>query len=340
MTSTFTTNKYIEKPGNNDYINNWNVPLNSDMDVLDAALGSAFAVSTINTDVYLTILEARNQRIVIQGALTANVSILIPFVSGSVTTAIGGMWIVDNQTTGAFTVTVKTVVAGSTGVTVGANNRAIVYSDGTNCKYAEDARVVFPQDLATSSTTAQFASLGVGVAPTGVSGQLKTAGQIISGGAIGVTGTITASGAITTASNLSVTGTSAVTGAATFGSTVTATGALVTNGNFNAGGNIVAGGNVTAFSDERLKENIKPIENALVRVSNLVGVQYTRKDSGEQQIGLIAQDVQKEFPEVVMQGDEYLSVAYGNLVSALIEAIKELNQKVGALEAAVHGKAQ
>jgi len=39
MVSTFTTNKYIEKPGNNDYINNWNVPLNSDMDVLDAAFG-------------------------------------------------------------------------------------------------------------------------------------------------------------------------------------------------------------------------------------------------------------------------------------------------------------
>ena len=41
-----------------------------------------------------------------------------------------------------------------------------------------------------------------------------------------------------------------------------------------------------------------------------------------------------------MLGDEYLSVAYGNLVSALIEAIKELNQKVVALEAAVDGKAQ
>jgi len=339
MVSTFTTNKYIEKPGNNDYINNWNVPLNSDMDVLDAALGSAVGVSTINTNVALTIEQARNQRIVIQGALTANVSILIPFVSGSTTVAIGGMWIVDNQTTGAFTVTVKTAVAGSTGVTVGSNNRAIIYSDGNNCKYAEDARVVFPQPLTTTSTP-QFASLGVGVAATGVSGELKTAGQIIAGGPIGVTGAITASGAITTASNLSATGTLVVTGAATCNSTLNVAGAMATNSNFNAGGNIVAGGNVTAFSDARLKENIEPIKDALTKISNLVGVQYTRKDNGEQQIGLIAQDVQKEFPEVVVQGEEYLSVAYGNLVSVLIEAIKELNQKVVALEATIDGKGQ
>jgi hypothetical protein len=194
MVSTFTTNKYIEKPGNNDYINNWNVPLNSDMDVLDAALGSAFAVSTINTDVYLNLQDARNQRIVIQGALTANVNIFIPYVSGSTTTAIGGMWIVDNQTTGSFTVTIKTVVAGSTGVLCGQGVRSLVFSNGTNCYYADD-RVVpvsLPQNLAPSSTTTQFASLGVGVAASGTSGVLTTAGAINASGAITSTGNIIA----------------------------------------------------------------------------------------------------------------------------------------------------
>jgi hypothetical protein len=194
MVSTFTTNKYIEKPGNNDYINNWNVPLNSDMDVLDAALGSAFSVSTINTDVYLTLQDARNQRIVIQGALTANVNIFIPYVSGSTTVAVGGMWIVDNQTTGAFTVTIKTVVAGSTGVLCGQGVRSLVFSNGTNCYFADD-RVIpvsLPQNLATTSTTTQFASLGVGVAASGTAGVLTTAGAINASGAITSTGNIIA----------------------------------------------------------------------------------------------------------------------------------------------------
>jgi hypothetical protein len=194
MVSTFTTNKYIEKPGNNDYINNWNVPLNSDMDVLDAALGSAFSVSTINTNVYLTLQDARNQRIVIQGALTANVIIFIPFVSGSTTVAVGGMWIVDNQTTGAFTVTIKTVVTGSTGVLCGQGVRSLVFSNGNNCYYADDrvVPVALPQDLAKTSTTTQFASLGVGVAPSGTAGVLTTAGAINASGAITSTGNIIA----------------------------------------------------------------------------------------------------------------------------------------------------
>lgn len=194
MVSTFTTNKYIEKPGNNDYINNWNVPLNSDMDVLDAALGSAFSVSTINTDVYLTLQDARNQRIVIQGALTANINIFIPYVSGSTTVAVGGMWIVDNQTTGAFTVTIKTVVAGSTGVLCGQGVRSLVFSNGNNCYFADDrvVPVALPQNLATTSTTTQFASLGVGVAASGTAGVLTTAGAINASGAISSTGNIIA----------------------------------------------------------------------------------------------------------------------------------------------------
>ena len=194
MVSTFTTNKYIEKPGNNDYINNWNVPLNSDMDVLDAALGSAFSVSTINTSVYLTLQDARNQRIVIQGALTASVNIFIPYVSGSTAVAVGGMWVVDNQTTGAFTVTIKTVVAGSTGVLCGQGVRSLVFSNGNNCYFADDRviPVALPQDLATTSTTTRFASLGIGVAASGTAGVLTTAGAINASGAITSTGNIIA----------------------------------------------------------------------------------------------------------------------------------------------------
>ena len=97
------------------------------------------------------------------------------------------------------------------------------------------------------------------------------------------------------------------------------------------GTNLVCGGTVTASSDEKLKENIQTIENALDKVMNLRGVEYDRKDSGEHQIGVIAQEVEKVIPEVVY-GDEIKSVAYGNLIGLLIESIKELTEKVERLE--------
>jgi len=61
-------------------------------------------------------------------------------------------------------------------------------------------------------------------------------------------------------------------------------------------------------------------------------VTYLRIDSGERQTGVIAQEVQKVLPEAV-SGDEYLGVAYGNLAGLLIEAIKEQQQTIAALNA-------
>lgn len=97
-------------------------------------------------------------------------------------------------------------------------------------------------------------------------------------------------------------------------------------------GTIIASSNITAYSDERLKEKIEIIPQALNKVVQLRGVTYNRKDSGERHTGVIAQDVQKVMPEAVIQGEEYLSVAYGNLVGLLIESIKELNGKVDLLQ--------
>jgi hypothetical protein len=114
-------------------------------------------------------------------------------------------------------------------------------------------------------------------------------------------------------------------------STSISTGALVTNGGLGVAKNIVAGGTVTANSDEKLKENVQTIENALDKVLTLRGVEYDRKDSGEHQIGVIAQEVEKIIPEVVY-GDEIKSVAYGNLVGLLIEAIKEQQKEIDELK--------
>ena len=87
---------------------------------------------------------------------------------------------------------------------------------------------------------------------------------------------------------------------------------------------------VTAFSDKRLKENIETIENALDKVTKLRGVFFDR--NGKRGTGVIAQEVQEVMPEVVHTNQEYLSVAYGNLVGLLIESIKELSAEVKSLK--------
>jgi hypothetical protein len=99
-------------------------------------------------------------------------------------------------------------------------------------------------------------------------------------------------------------------------------------------GTVVAAGNITAFSDRRLKTDIEPIHNALEKVSKLNGVTFKRIDTGTFGMGLIAQEVQKVAAETVeTDKDGMLSVAYGNLVGLLVEAIKELKAEVAALKA-------
>lgn len=95
-------------------------------------------------------------------------------------------------------------------------------------------------------------------------------------------------------------------------------------------GNIYATGEVTAYSDIQLKSNIETIDGALDKVSSLRGVYYTKDD--KRSIGVIAQEVKEVIPEVVRNSGEYLTVAYGNIVGVLIEAIKELKAEIDELK--------
>jgi len=98
-------------------------------------------------------------------------------------------------------------------------------------------------------------------------------------------------------------------------------------------GTIRATGDVIAFSDKRVKENIKTIDNALEKVTNLRGVEFNKIGENKKSIGVIAQEIEKILPEVVSTDKKDMkSVAYGNIVGILIEAIKELETKVKKLE--------
>lgn len=91
-------------------------------------------------------------------------------------------------------------------------------------------------------------------------------------------------------------------------------------------------GNVTAFSDARLKTDLVQIPDALDKVSSLTGYTYTRIDSGLRQTGLIAQELLEVLPEAVDTSGEFMSVAYGNVVGLLVEAIKELRVELQELK--------
>lgn len=107
----------------------------------------------------------------------------------------------------------------------------------------------------------------------------------------------------------------------------------VTGGNVTTSGQFTAGNNVTAYSDERLKENIKPIERALNRVNAMRGVTFNTKKDGAPGVGFIAQEIQPLIPEAVYEDYAgYLHVAYGNITALLVNAINELTERVENLE--------
>jgi hypothetical protein len=108
----------------------------------------------------------------------------------------------------------------------------------------------------------------------------------------------------------------------------------VTGGNVTTTGQFTASNNVTAFSDARLKTDVEQITGALGKVRGMRGVTFRRIDDETRHAGVIAQEVQPHLPEVVYENEDgMLHVAYGNIVSVLIEAIKELEQRVVYLEA-------
>jgi hypothetical protein len=116
----------------------------------------------------------------------------------------------------------------------------------------------------------------------------------------------------------------------------------VTFNNITASAGIRAVGDIIAYfsSDERLKENIQPIENALSKIELISGNTYDWKEGYDEihphkgnDVGVIAQEVEKVLPQVVTNRDNgYKAVNYEKIVPLLIEAIKELSAKINRLE--------
>ena len=112
---------------------------------------------------------------------------------------------------------------------------------------------------------------------------------------------------------------------------------LENDGDLHADGDVIAYSTTTA-SDRKLKDNITTVEDALDKVKQLNGVEFTWKKDGKKSAGVIAQDVEKVLPQAVKivkdlnSNDEYKTVKYDALISILVESIKELSARVEELE--------
>ena len=110
-------------------------------------------------------------------------------------------------------------------------------------------------------------------------------------------------------------------------------------------GNICYTGAIAACSDFRYKTNISPIQNSLTKLMLLQGVnyywktsEYTNMDFSERkQIGFIAQDLEKIFPEMVFTDDKgYKSVDYSRLTPVLVETIKAQQKQIADIKFRLH----
>ena len=288
----------------------WGQFTNTNLLILEQAIGGYAGVGlNATTGATLTfsngvLSNGKNQVLKLTGTITTSVNVIIP-------DSIEKTYIVENATSGAFTVTVKTT--SGTGFTFGATEktRVILYSDGTNIVEVINNTQNL-QDLADVANTNGNFIVGDGsnlVAESGDTARISLG--------VGTTDDVQFD---------------------SFGVGTAASGTT---------GQIRATDDITAFysSDIALKEDIKNIENPLESLKKLNGVLFNWKDSwinkqgGEdgyfvrkKDVGVIAQEVEKVLPEAVAQRkDGIKAVKYDRLTCLLIEAVKVLSNKVEKL---------
>lgn len=195
-----------------------------------------------------------------------------------------------------------------------------------------------------SNQTSMYMNVGVAGIAAGT-GNIKYAVYGILSGTAGTT----QSSAITGDDNINASNTYAgffngkvkVNGNVSFDGNLSFVGSKVISGYSASFTNNVCAANISCVSDMRYKKNIIPMQNSLSNILKINGVRYDWKQeefpekhfSDKNQIGFIAQEIEKIFPEMVFTDDKgFKSVDYARLTPVLVEAMKELNSRNEKLE--------
>jgi len=295
------------------------------------------------------------------GNLTGNVTGNVTgTVSGNAGTVTNGVYTTDTGTvtntmlagsiadTKLSTISTAGKVSNSATTATNANTASAIVARDASGNFSAGTITAALSGNASTATTLQNARTINGVSFDGSGNITVTAAAGTLSGATLASG-VTASSltSVGTLTGLTVSGAVSFTDATA--STTKTTGALVVTGGLGVGGAINAGGEVTAYasSDERMKENISVISNAMGKINAVRGVTFDWKDEiieakgGEDgyfvrkhDVGVIAQEIETILPEIVATRDNGTkAVRYEKLVALLIEAVKELGSKVEQLEA-------
>ena len=277
------------------------------------------------------------------GVISADTSVMA--TKSYVDTAVAGKDNTDEITEGStnlyFTnARARSAVSSTTGSAGYNSTTGVITIPSTTAHISEGANLYYTDGRAraavsfTAGSGAYNSSTGVFTIPTNTNQLTNGAGFITSASVPTNTNQLTNGAGFVTSSGV----TSVATGNGLTGGTITGTGTLSMSGsysgNFAVTGNITATGEVTAYySDQRLKTDINPIEGALSKVMAIGGYTYKANELAadlgvsnfDNQIGLLAQEVEAVMPELVTQSAlaGYKTIRYDKVVSVLVEAIKE-----------------
>ena len=205
---------------------------------------------------------------------------------------------------------------------------------GYNATASDFASFVIGQYNSSGSSATSAGSYDVSapafVIGNGTSGTASDAFKVLFNGNTTVAGDITVTG------NDMTFGNGETISNASDGTVTITSGTVSLSSNATIGNDLTVSGDIVVSSDARLKANIVSLGSTLARLLLIDGKTYTMKKDGKQKIGVLAQDIQNVFPELVSEDDnEMLAVNYQGLVPVLINALKEQDDKISRLEVLV-----
>ena len=331
MASTYVNNLRLNELGTGDGSGTWGTTTNTNLELIGEALGYGTEAITTNADTHTTTIA--------DGSSDAGRAMFLKYtgtLDSACTITIGPntmkrVHIIENATSGSQNILISQ--GSGANITIGAGDTKVVYLDGAGSGAAVvDAFVDL--DLSGGSVNVSTVKTNSGDMTFDSAGDIVLdadgADLIFKDGGTTIAKFINSSSDFVIATDVDdkdfiIKGQDSTSEITALTIDMSAAGAATFNND------------VTAFSDERLKEDIQPIVGGLEKVMQLQGVTYKRNDVSDPktQIGVIAQQVESILPEVVLTAEDEMgtkSVDYSKMTAVLIEAVKELKQEVTQLK--------